>query len=282
MLRRLLREPLLHFFAIGALLFALYGSLGRGQDAPEEIVVDRARLESLAAGFARVWQRPPTPEERRALVETWVREEILYREGVALGMDRDDPVVRRRIAQKMDFLADGQAPAAPSEVELQAWLEAHSDDYRVEPTYTLRQLYFDPGRRGAGLAADLAAARAALESGATAAGDTSLLPDALDAAPASEVARVFGTDFAAALDALPVGAWQGPVRSGYGQHLVALGARTPGRAQTLAEARPALERDWLRARTEAANAAFYAALRQRYTVRIEDGAPAGDAMASSR
>lgn len=148
-MRRLLREPLLHFAVLGMGLFVLYGVLRGGTgDAPDEIVVDRARLASLEAQFERVWQRAPTPAERDGLVATWVREEILYREGVAMGMDRDDPIVRRRIAQKMDFLADGQAPAEPSEAELQAWLDAHPDAYRIEPVYTLRQLYFDPGRRG--------------------------------------------------------------------------------------------------------------------------------------
>jgi hypothetical protein len=280
-MRRLLREPLLHFFVLGALAFALYGRLHRGAlDAPEEIVVDRARLENLAAQFERIWQRAPTPEEREGLVETWVREEILYREGVAMGMDRDDPIVRRRIAQKMDFLADGLAPTQPSDSDLQAWLDAHPDDYRIEPVYTLRHVYFDVGRRGDRLAADLSAARAALQAGATASGDPSLLPDALESAPAREVERVFGAEFAAALDALPVGGWQGPVRSGYGLHLVELRARTPGRAATLDESRSALERDWLHDRSAAANQTFYEALRKRYTVRIEDEVGAGDAQAS--
>jgi parvulin-like peptidyl-prolyl isomerase len=283
MLRRLVREPLLHFLVLGVALFALYGRLGGdASDAPDEIVLDRARLEGLAAQFERVWQRTPTPVEREALVETWLREEILYREGVAMGLDRDDPVVRRRIAQKMDFLADTGAPTQPSDADLQAWLDAHPGDYRIEPVYTLRQLYFDPGRRGERLAADLDAARAALARGATVAGDPSLLPQELDTAPASEVARTFGRQFAAALDALPVGSWQGPLPSGYGLHLVELRARTPGRPAMLEEVRAALVRDWRRDRSEAASRAFYEALRQRYTVRMEDDARAGDARASAR
>lgn len=282
MARRLLREPLVHFLALGAALFALYGALDRdGFDAPDEIVVDRARLASLAAEFERRWRRPPTPEERRELVESWVREEILVREGVALGMDRDDPVVRRRIAQKMDFLAESTAPTRPSDAELQRWLDAHPDDYRREPVVSLRQLYFDPARRGARLADDLAAAAAALRAGEPAEGDASLLPAALEGARASEVARLFGADFAAALEGLPVGGWHGPLRSGYGVHLVELRARTPGRLATLDEARPALERDWRRARGDAANRAFYAALRERYEIRIEDDAPRADASASA-
>jgi PPIC-type PPIASE domain len=275
--RRILREPLLHFLALGALLFALYGALNRGAlDAPSEIVVDRPRLESLTAQFQRVWQRPPTTEELRGLVESFVREEVLYREGVALRLDRDDPVVRRRVGQKMTFLADAQAPAEASEAELQAWLEAHPDAYRVEPRYSLRQVYFDPARRGPRLEADVASARAALGRGtAGVLGDATLLPASVDSAPASELARVFGQEFADAVAALPVGGLRGPIPSSYGVHLVELRAREPGRTPALAEVRPAVERDLLRARADEAGEAFYQSLRQRYTVRIEAGPETG-------
>jgi hypothetical protein len=270
-LRRILREPLLHFLALGALLFWLYAALNRGAlEAPSEIVVDRARLESLAAQFERVWQRPPTAAELEGLVEGFVREEVLYREGLALRLDRDDPVVRRRVGQKMAFLADAQAPAEASEAELQAWLDGHRDEYRVEPRYSLRQVYFDPARRGPRLEADVASARAALGRGAEVAlGDATLLPASLEAAPGSEIARVFGQEFADAVAALPVGGWQGPLASSYGVHLIELHAREEGRTPALAEVRPAVERDLLRARADEAGEAFYRSLRERYTVRSE-------------
>jgi hypothetical protein len=272
-LRRLLREPLLHFLALGALLFWLYHGLNRGAPgAASEIVLDRVRLESLAAQFQRVWQRPPTAEELQGLTEAWVREEVLYREGLALRLDRDDPVVRRRVGQKLSFLADAGAAAEASETELEAWLDAHPGDYRVEPRYALRQVYFDPVRRGERLEADVASAGAALARGnGEAVGDASLLPASLDGAPASEVARVFGEEFAQAVAALPVGGWQGPIPSGYGVHLVELRARESGRTPDLAEVRAAVERDLLRARADEAGEAFYRALRQRYSVRVEAG-----------
>jgi hypothetical protein len=271
LLLRVLREPLLHFFALGALLFGLYAvASGDATGALDEIVVDRARLASLAAQFERVWQRPPTREELDGLVESFVREEVLYREGVALGLDQDDPVIRRRIEQKMSFLADAEAETEVSEAELQAWLDAHPGDHAIEPRYDLAQVLFDPARHGAGLEADLAAARAALERGATdGLGDATLLPASLEAARASEVERVFGPEFAAALAGLPVGGWQGPIRSAYGVHLVELRAREEGRAPSLAEVRDAVERDVLRARSEAAAEAFYRRLRERYTLRVE-------------
>jgi hypothetical protein len=277
-MRRLLREPLLHFLVLGAILFALYARVGGGgEEAPDQIVVDGPRVEGLAAQFERVWQRPPTPEELRGLVDGFVREEILYREGLALRLDRDDPVIRRRVGQKMGFLADAQADAEVTDADLQAWLDAHPDSYRVEPRTTLRQLYFDPAKRGARLGADLAAAREALAKGAGEAlakgsrepGDPTLLPATLESAPTSELARVFGDAFAEAVAALPVGGWHGPVASSYGAHLVEVRAREPGRTPALAEVRAAVERDLLRARADEASEAFYRALRERYTVRIE-------------
>ena len=194
-MHKLLREPLVHFLLLGALLFGTYTWLHRGQtQAPNEIVVSRGQLESLQAQFERVWQRPPTSQELQGLVDTWVREEIFYREGMAMGLDRDDPVVRRRIAQKIEFIIDAAAPATPTTEELQSWLDAHRDKYFAEPTYSLRQVYFDPTRHAAKLEPVVAAARAALARGDSSVGDSTMLPSILDG-PATEVVRAFGSDF---------------------------------------------------------------------------------------
>jgi hypothetical protein len=273
-----MREPLLHFLLLGALLFGLYGALNRGAlDAPGEIVVDRARVDYIAAQFQRTWQRPPTTVELQGLIDAWVREEVHYREGIALRLDRDDPVVRRRVVQKLTAMADAQTTAEVGEAELQAWLAAHSDDYRMEPRYELRQVFFNPTRRGQRLNAEVAAARAALAQGSKAAfGDATLLPDSLATAPASEIERVFGQDFATAVAALPVGGWQGPIASGYGVHLVEIRSREPGRVPALAEVRVAVERDLLRARADKSGEALYQSLRQRYAVRIESSPRVSD------
>jgi hypothetical protein len=271
--RRLLHEPLLHFLLLGALLFGLYGWLNSAaQQAPDEIVLTRGQLHSLQAQFRRTWQRPPRPEELQALVDSWVREEIFYREGLAMGLDRDDPVVRRRVAQKLEFIADDSGAAAPTDAELQAWLDAHAERYRVEPRYTLSQVYFDAARHGDRLDAELARARRALDQGRAAEGDATLLPPALQRATATQVQRVFGEAFAEALAALPVDIWQGPVRSAFGVHLVRLGAVESARPATLAEARAEIERDFLQDHAARANAARYQALRARYAVRVDAGA----------
>lgn len=272
-IRSVLREPLLHFVALGAMLFVLDAAVRR--DAParaDAIVVDRARIAGLVARFERVWLRPPTPAERDGLVASFVREEVLYREGLALGLDRDDPVIRRRIGQKMAFLADAEARAEASDAELQAWLDAHPDAYRVPSHTTLRQVFFDPARRGARLEAEIAAARAALGAGRDAQGDATLLPATLDRATDAEIARVFGDAFAEAVATLPAGGWHGPVASSYGVHLVEIGAREAGRVPALAEVREAVERDLLQARADEASDAFYESLRRRYEVIVDDSA----------
>lgn len=270
-MRKLLREPLLHFLILGAALFGMYGWLHGGVLAQRsEIVVSRDQLQSLAAQFQRVWQRPPTPQELQGLMENWVREEIFYREGMTMGLDRDDPVVRRRIGQKVEFIVDGLAPAKPTTAELQAWLDSHSADYSEEPAYSLRQIYFDPSRRGEKLDADLATAKHALELGKPASGDSTMLPATLKATSSSGIAKTFGTGFADALKALPIGTWQGPVSSGFGLHLVQVTERQEGRKASLDEVRADVERDLLHARTQEAADAFYRQLRARYIVRVDD------------
>ena len=162
-MRRLLREPLLHFLAIGALLFAIDAVVnGPGASDLSAIVVDQPQADALAVQFERTWQRPPTQAELRQAIDAWVEEELLYREGLSAGLDREDDVVRRRVAQRMASLNEGMAAAVPSDAELQAWLRTHPGAYRIAPRYTLRQVYFDPRRRGAQLQADIDAARALL------------------------------------------------------------------------------------------------------------------------
>ncbi|HVY08355.1 MAG TPA: peptidylprolyl isomerase [Burkholderiales bacterium] len=270
-MRRLLREPLLHFLVLGALLFAFYGWLHRGlPGGADEIVVTRAQVQNLEAQFARTWQRAPAPDELRGLIDNWVREEIYYREGLAMGLEHDDAVIRRRVAQKVEFMGEAQPASPPSDADLRSWLEAHPGKYRAAPRYSLRQVYFDPQRHGKRLDADIEAARTALQKGADVRGDSTMLPAQMADAEESDVARQFGTAFAQALEGLPIGAWQGPVKSGFGLHFVQLRARTEGRVATLDEAREVLQRDLLYSRSEQAKAAYYAKLREKYKVRVDD------------
>ena len=276
---RVLREPLVHFFLIGAALFMLYD--GSETERPDRIVVDVARVEQLALGFSRVWQRPPTESELAGLVEDFVREEVYYREALAMGLDRDDTIVRRRMRQKLEFLSeDLVALAEPNDAELEAWLTEHADDYGIEPRAALRQIYVSRERHGEGAEARaqqlLERLRAEGADGETL-GDASLLPSSLPLSPRREIAKHFGDDFAAQVLGLETERWSGPIESAFGLHLVYVEASEPGRVPSLAEARQAVERDWESARRGEANEAFYQALRARYevTVEVPASAPAG-------
>lgn len=270
---RWLKEPLLHFAVLGLGLFALYRltSTDAGASA-QEIVVDAPRIVALAEQFGRTWGRPPTPAELDGLVQSYVRDEVLYREGLALGLDRDDSVIRSRIRLKMEVLGDGPESVV-SDADLQAWLDANADRYAAPARYDLEQVFFDPARRGARLTADIDAALRGLEgepaADSTAFGDATLLPAELRDVTGTAVAAQFGAELAAELAGAPLDSWFGPVSSGYGVHLVRVRLREPPKAATLADARDAVERDVQYARAQAANDALYERLRARYTVRVE-------------
>jgi len=277
LIRKILREPLLHFLLLGALLFLLYNAVsGWRGGADRRIVVTDATVAGLVQTFAGTWQRPPTAQELKGLIDTRIREEVLYREGVAMGLDRDDSVVRRRVLQKLDIISEESADAQPpSDAALSAWLAQHAERYAQPPVLDFEQVLFDPARHGARLDADLATALAQLRAGADPAkfGDHGLLPLQARASPLDVIGRDFGDEFAQALLTLPVGTWQGPVRSGFGAHLVRIERRVPGRPATLAEARASVERDYESDRRERAREDYYRRLRRDYRVVIEARLP---------
>ena len=292
-LKGLLREPLLHFLLLGALLFALDAWLRQpaGSDTDTEIVVGAARINILAQNFKRTWQRLPTRAELEGLVADYVREEVLYREALALGLDRDDTIIRRRLRQKMEFVSDEAAALdTPTDAELAEYLAANADVFRIEPRATFAQVFLDPRKREGTLEADTARLREALNQAGGAAlplevGDSLLLlqPRYDDLAPGG-VARLFGDAFAEALFAQPVGQWVGPIASSYGIHLVRLEALTPGRVPDLAEVRPLVEREWANVRRKELSDAFYESLRAKYqvTIRMPVTGRSGDGAAAER
>ncbi len=276
-MKRILKEPLLHFLLLGAGLFIAYGLMSKpgSSGAPGKIIVTVGQVEHLAAGFARTWQRPPTDAELKGLVDDWVREEIATREAMALGLDKDDTVIRRRLRQKLEFVSDDiAAQTEPTDADLNAYLQAHPESFRVEPRFTFSQVYLDPAKHGENLARDTAQVLAQLQQAgrkadSSALGDSFLLEHTFSATPTSEVEKQFGEQFAAALGGLAPGQWQGPVESGYGVHLVLVSERTEGRKPELAEVRDVVRREWTNARRLEGNEKFYAELLKRYTVTIE-------------
>jgi hypothetical protein len=276
-MKRILREPLLHFVVLGIMVF-VYDALLRDRTVESgggEIVVSEGRIEYFAALFVKTWQRPPTADELRGLVDDYVLEEALYREGLALGVDRDDTIIRRRVRQKMEFVVDDIVELAePTEAELEAWLADHSESYTRPARFTFRQVYLDPDRRGHALRSD--AERLLMELRSTAndtdpgkLGDGTLLNYENADVGADIVASSFGQAFAEHLAGLPTGEWSGPIESAYGMHLVFVNESTPEQLPALAEVREAVARDWSYAQSQDASKAFYKEVLSRYSVTVE-------------
>jgi len=279
-MNRILKEPLLHFLLLGAGLFMVYGLMSKPGDsnAPGKIIITQGQIEHLVDGFTKAWLRPPTSEELAGLVRDRVREEVYCREAVALGLDKDDTVIRRRLRQKLEFISDDVAALVePTDADLSVYLQAHAGKFRVPQQFTFSQVYLNPEKHGKNLARDTAQLLAQLKQAGDKAdlsllGDAFLLDQQFTALPASEVAKQFGEKFAAQLSGLSPGQWQGPVESGYGVHLVRVSERTEGHLPALAEVRDAVRREWDNARRLEANEQFYQNLLKFYTVSIEQPA----------
>ncbi len=279
LIARLLREPLLHFLAIGGLIFLLFGAAG-GPGPTDTIVVGPGRIEQLATGFQAVWRRPPTDDELGAMIDDFVREEVYYREALALGLDRNDTVVRRRLRQKMEFLTDTAADLLePAAGELKAYLAANEHTYRIGPRLAFEQIYLGETPTPDSVSLTLSALESDSVATRSELGKPTLLPTRLGLSPEGAIDGVFGRGFAERLAELPPGAWAGPVTSAYGVHLVRILDSLPGRTPPLEEVRDAVMRDWKEAKAKEIRERHYARLRQRYEVEIRD---TDDAMAEDR
>jgi hypothetical protein len=270
---RLLREPLLQFLVLGALLFAAYGLAGkRSAEAPEKIVVSTSRIANLADGFARTWRRLPGEQELQGLIENDIRDEVFYRAGRAAGLDRDDFVIRRRVRQKMEFLAEEISVPEPTEEQLAAFLASNPDRFRIEDRLTFRQVFLNPQRRAGTIDRDLEQVRTVLSSAdanTAELGDPFLLGEAFRAVSPGDTARIFGDRFAREVFAAEQGRWQGPMISSFGQHFVFIDGRTKGSVPPLDAIRPAVARQWADARRTDAEQQLYRSLRDRYEITVE-------------
>ena len=275
-MKNVLTEPLVHFLLIGALLFVGF-SLFQSDDQSMEttIVVTDNDIKILKADFQRTWQRPPREAELEGLIEEKIREEIAYREGLALGLDRDDPYIRRRLRMKLELmLEDISAQGSPADEELQKFLDGNREKFRQEPRYSLSQIYLNPSQRRGTIEKDVEELLARLNQGGDQSdieqfGDSIMLPKSIPLSPASVINRQFGSDFTAQLSDLETGTWQGPIRSGYGVHLVFIDTRVKGRDPDLDEIRPLVEREYELVMRKELKEKIYTNLREKYTVEIE-------------
>ncbi len=275
MLKRILNEPLVHFLVLALAIFAVHRLLGSDADIkPDSIVVAAPKIEQMATLFARTWHRPPTADELKGLIDDYVKEEVLVREALALGLDRDDTVVRRRLRQKMEFLNAAEAEARTvTDADLDAYLKANPGKFEVDPMLAFQQVFLNPDRHGEAIERDAAVILEVLLSqpaaDPTSLGDASLLPPDLPVTGKVSIGQTFGADFAEQLDKAPVGEWTGPVASGFGLHLIRVSERVPGRVPALDEVRDAVAREWTNARRAEIEDQRFAKLLKRFVVSIE-------------
>lgn len=281
MLKRILREPLVHFLALALLIFAAHGLLRTGADAPEKIVVSASKIEQMAKVFTKTWQRSPTADELKGMIDDYVKEEILVRQALELGLDRDDTVVRRRLRQKMEFLNAADAvPVTVTDPELEAYLEANPATFATDAKLAFEQVFLNPARHGDTIAEDAAALLAELRSNDMAdpasLGDVSLLPAAVLLTSKAAIDQTFGGDLADGLEKAPLGQWTGPIASSFGLHLVRVSEHAPGRVPQLKDVRDEVAREWENAKRAQLEQQRFGELLARYQVSVEAATAAGD------
>ena len=251
-----------------------------GNQPLQEIVVSEGQMDALIVGFEKVWQRLPTPRELEGLVQEHIREEIMYREALAMGLDRNDSIIRRRLQQKLEFFSEDIASlSTPTKEELEAFLAKNPDRFRQQATVSFRQIYFNNSERGAQAQTDAKLLLDQLrnhsldEAEIAEAGDRlSLLQDSFQNTSEREIRRLLGFEFVQELTGLPTGEWQGPINSGFGLHLVYIESYLPGVVPPLSEIQDVVVSEWTLQKREETNSAFYTSLRENYTITVETGA----------
>ena len=276
---KFLREPLVQFFFIGAFVYLLYGVFAEPvvEETDKTIVVSAGELEWMNASWQKRWNRLPTAEELDGLVQQYIKETVFYREALTMGLNQHDTVIRRRLAQKLEFLAkDLVALTPPTEEELQTYFNEHISFYQEPARYTFTQVFIDPDKRGDATLADAEKIIASLIAlgdaigNAGEFGDDIMLQNYYPENDKADIQRLFGGGFTGSLIELTPGQWHGPVLSGYGVHLVYVHSIIEPPAPVFAEVRERVTLDWKAVRGIEFNEKFYNSLRDQYTIIIEE------------
>lgn len=274
-MKSLLREPLAHFLFIGAMLFLLFelSDNPAGQQSSRVLITD-GQIEYLKASFARSRQRLPNKGELQGLIDGYVREEIFYREALALGLDKNDMIIRRRLNQKLELMSDDLiGMTIPSDEDLEQFINTHTELFRKEPQIAFRHIYLNVYERGNRVMDEAVRLLAILSDGTNTdpdiLGDSIMLPKTFNLSPASDIAKMFGESFSRELIKSKPGEWTGPVQSGYGMHLIQVTEHIKGRLPLLDEIRETAEWEWSAANQKRLKENIYKELRGKYTVVFE-------------
>lgn len=278
-LTRLFKEPLIQFLIIGAAIYGAYALFG----SPEEdyrdniILVDSNRIDAMISQWESRWQRPPTRQEIDGLIQQYIKEDVLYRQAVSMGLNEDDPITRRRMAQKLEFLTSDLAQMQePAEGELETFFEENEAAYRDPDRISFSHIFFDPDARGDATLddADQLLAQLKAEGEPTEEmlqqGDRFMLQNYFAAASERDIRRQLGSGFAESVIALEPGQWHGPVLSGYGVHLVYVFAFQEAPAPQLEAVRERVLEDWHTVKREEFNQQFLKSLKERFEIIVDE------------
>jgi len=266
--KRILQEPLLHFLVVGSLLF-FYLSVNDTETKPQ-VTISQGKIKQLTAQFSKTRQRTPSKKELNALIENQIREDLAFEHGVQMGLVENDSIIKRRVQQKIEFmLNDSIGSIEPSHEDLQTYLEAHKEQYTIAPTYSFKHVYINPEKHEDVDTFISELKNKSLDANYKVLGDSMMLESEYRNITTAQIARLFGRKFAKYLDAVSLERWQGPVKSGYGLHLVQIEHKIPKHLATLKEVEIAVRRDFRTDAQKKAISAFYDELKVQYNVEVE-------------
>lgn len=269
-MKRVLRDPLFHFLILGGLLFAAVSVWGPSEKPQNEIFISLANQQQIADLFEVTWQRKPTADELKNLIEEKIKEEVYYRKALALGLDENDTIVRRRLRQKLEFMQeDLYSLAEPSEAELRAYFEANKDNYKTDHILSFKQVLVSSKKED--VFWQVKSAIKDLYAGASPAQITksSLLPISMNLETERSIANTFGEDFVRQISKLEMQKWDGPVYSGFGTHLVKVSLNQAAKPLTFEQAKNKVSADYAQFQREQAAENYYKNLRNQYRITVE-------------
>ena len=276
---RWLKDPLIHFLLIGACIYGAYG-LFAGEAADDEartVTLTQGDIQALTDQWTRLWNRPPTEQELAGVMRNHVRTQILYREAKAMGLERGDTVIERRLAQKVELLSRGLVtPPEPSDEQLASWYAQNGEQFRQADSYTLNQVFFDPDQRGDATLDDARTTLATLQAlgelpeALDGYGDSSMLQNYYPGRTELEIRKTFGSGFAEQVITLEPRQWHGPILSGFGAHLVYIDSVTRAAQPELADIREQVSEAWMLEQVNTLSEQFIDELLSRYEIVVEE------------
>jgi len=277
-MNKILKEPLVYFFVLGFVVFGLHSFLNRTNQESEDpftVEVTSADIEWIRSSWEARMKRQPMQQELQGLINRYIRDEILFREAMAMDLDDRDLVIQRRLVQKLTFVFEDLAETIePTDYELKNYMRENQEKYRIPQMISFTQVYFNPSKRKDAMEeaktvlARLKPAERAPEEAASL-GDTIMIDAAFRKKSPDEVARILGREFADALFSIDEKGWQGPIGSTFGLHLVYISDHIASRMPEFENIRKNVQYDFMYDRKKEVIDSAYNAVKSRYTILVE-------------